>query len=108
MAFLFDLTQYVDGETVEEDEDINSPQSQVIQKENYGVCTKGNWLWIGGVQGESTDPGSALEEAISKLKCRYALFSIIIEETLALIILNAALLTLLLSLQRFWNRTTIQ
>jgi len=46
----------------------------VIQKENYGVCTKGNWLWVGGVQGESTDPGSALEEAISKLKCRYALF----------------------------------
>lgn len=36
------------------------------------VKSKNGWLWVGGVQGSSDDPYQAMDEAMSILKCRYA------------------------------------
>lgn len=65
----------VDNDTNEYSVDNEVPdnlKSFVAQKESCGISKEG-WLWMGGIQGDSDDPGGALEEAISKLKCRYAL-----------------------------------
>ncbi|KAF7282425.1 hypothetical protein GWI33_002657 [Rhynchophorus ferrugineus] len=43
-------------------------KSILMQQPNFGISKEG-WLWIGGIQGESSNPGDALEEAISKIKC---------------------------------------
>lgn len=36
------------------------------------VKSKHGWVWIGGIQGSSQDAFQAMEEAMSILKCRYA------------------------------------
>lgn len=36
------------------------------------VKSKKGWVWIGGIQGRSQDAFHAMDEAMSILKCRYA------------------------------------
>ncbi|CAH1124619.1 unnamed protein product [Ceutorhynchus assimilis] len=38
-----------------------------IQQKPSSYASKEGWLWVGGIQGHSSDPAGALEEAISKL-----------------------------------------
>lgn len=69
----FDI--HLDGDSNDlliEQEITDSLKSDVLQKSSCGASKEG-WLWVAGIQGYSNDPGGALEDAICKLKCRYAL-----------------------------------
>lgn len=54
-------------DTIIENEVPDNFKSMLYQKPNCRSSKEG-WLWMSGIQGESDDPGVALEQAISKLK----------------------------------------
>lgn len=43
----------------------------IVQKPQ-SAKSKNGWLVIGGIQGESSDPFEAMDQAMSILQCRYA------------------------------------
>lgn len=55
------------GEILVENEVPDNLKSILSQNPNSSLSKEG-WLWMSGIQGESNDPGGALEDAICKLK----------------------------------------
>lgn len=74
------VTDYgVEAFDFNEDDDLDS----VVQNDTFDmttslkqtpVATKSSdgWLWIGGIQGDSPDSETAMQQAMDTLQCRYA------------------------------------
>lgn len=52
-------------------QDENSYPENILQTA-ISLKSKNGWVWIGGIQGTSEDAFQAMDEAMSILKCRYA------------------------------------